>query len=187
MTHPVRLPAVIGLTASLLAACSADSESTRAIDPSAAHTAHARINNGDLTPTQKQAIAEVRNATARFHDLAVAQEAGYTVQTPPGCSHSAEGAQGYHYLNPALVDATVELLRPELVMYEPGPNGQLQLIGVDYIVPLTASSTPPTLLGMPFTRIDALGVWAIHIWAWRPNPSGMFALWNPKASCAHAQ
>ena len=82
---------------------------------------------------------------------------------------SPEGAQGFHYLNPAFVDATVELLRPELVMYEPGPNGQLQLIGVDYIVPLTESATPPTLLGVPFARLDALGVWALHIWAWRPT------------------
>ena len=72
-------------------------------------------------------------------------------------------------------------------MYEPGPNGQLQLIGVDYIVPLSESATPPTLLGVPFARLDALGVWALHIWAWRPNPNGIFALWKPKARCEHAQ
>ena len=44
----------------------------------------------------------------------------------------------------------------------------------------------PTLLGVPFGRNEALGVWALHIWAWRPNPSGMFAMWNPRVSCALA-
>jgi hypothetical protein len=94
-----------------------------------------------------------------------------------------------HYLNPGLVDSTVELLRPELVMYEPQPDGSLQLIGVDYVVPFDAWTAPeaPTLLGVPFMRNEPLGVWALHIWAWRPNPSGMFAMWNPQASCAYAK
>lgn len=152
------------------------------------HADHARANNGDLTPAQLQAIAQVRQATAQFHDTAAARKAGYTDQYPPGCavSPNGEGAQAYHYLNPGLVDATVELLRPELLMYEPQPNGKLVLIGVDYVVPLAASAQPPTLLGVPFMRNEPLGVWALHIWSWRPNPSGMFAAWNPKVSCEHA-
>jgi len=85
------------------------------------------------------------------------------------------------------VDATVELLRPELVIYEPRADGSLQLIGVDYVVPLQASEQPPTLLGMPFMRNEPLGVWALHIWAWRQNPRGMFAAWNPAVSCANAR
>ena len=44
-----------------------------------------------------------------------------------------------------------------------------------------------TLLGVPFMRNEPLGVWALHIWAWRPNPRGMFAMWNPNASCKLAQ
>lgn len=184
---PQRTALLLTAAAVGFAACSAEPESAIATpDPSAMH-AHAAIGNGELTPAQHRAVAKVRNATARFHDLAVAVAAGYTEQYPPGCAHSPDGAQGYHYLNPGLVDATVELLRPELVMYEPGPSGSLQLIGVDYVVPLTASATPPMLLGVPFMRIEPLGVWALHIWAWRPNPSGMFAPWNPKASCVHAQ
>jgi hypothetical protein len=42
-------------------------------------------------------------------------------------------------------------------------------------------------LGVPFMRNEPLGMWALHIWAWRPNPSGTFAMWNPKASCAYAR
>jgi hypothetical protein len=153
-----------------------------------AHASHGRANNGELTPEQKQGVADVRNATNRFHDVEFAK-LSYTKQYPAGCAVSpvaGEGAQGFHYLDESRVDGTVELLKPELVMYEPQPNGQLQLIGVDYVVPLTVSATPPTLLGVPFMRNDALGVWALHIWTMRPNPSGMFAAWNPKVSCQHA-
>ena len=26
---------------------------------------------------------------------------------------------------------------------------------------------------------------ALHVWAWEPNPHGMFVDWNPKVSCEH--
>jgi hypothetical protein len=26
-------------------------------------------------------------------------------------------------------------------------------------------------------------VWALHVWVWKHNPSGMFADWNPQVSC----
>jgi len=29
-------------------------------------------------------------------------------------------------------------------------------------------------------------VWALHVWAWRENPSGLYANWNPKVSCQYA-
>jgi hypothetical protein len=180
--------------AALLAACSPSEPSAianvaLAAQQGDAHATHARANNGELTPEQKKAVADVRNATNKFLDVAVAKANGYAKQYPAGCAASpnaSEGAQGFHYLDESRVDGTVELLKPELVMYEPQPNGKLQLIGVDYVVPLTASATPPTLLGVPFMRNEPLGVWALHIWTMRPNPSGMFAAWNPKVSCEHA-
>lgn len=188
-----------GVAVALTAACSPDPEPpTATVQASSAHAAHGatsrNFNNGELTDTQIQAIAEVRNASQRFHNIAIATAStaqgggGYTEQFPAGCAASPDGAQGFHYLNPGLVDANVELLRPELVMYEPGPNGQMNLVGVDYIVPLELSATPPTLLGVEFAPLGPpLNVWALHIWAWRPNPSGMFAPWNPKVSCEFAQ
>jgi hypothetical protein len=170
------------LTLTLTAACRDASDAPITV-PVHAH------GGEKLTVDQLRAIASVRNATARFHDIAVAQRAGYTNQYPAGCKSSPSGAQGFHWLNPALVDGTVNLLTPELVMYEPQADGSMQLIGVDYIVPFDQwnSPQPPQLLGVPFMRNEPLGVWALHIWAWRPNPSGAFAMWNPSASCANAQ
>jgi len=177
------------VTTLVLVACSSAPESRiSSISEPMAMSAHAANATG-LTAEQNAAIARVRAATSRFQQIAAAQAAGYTAQYPAGCAQSSAGAQGFHYLNPALVDANVELLRPELVMYEPGSNGQMQLVGVDYVVPFNQwpSETGPTLLGVPFMRNEPLGVWALHIWAWRPNPSGMFAMWNPSVSCALAR
>ena len=179
--------AVLGL----ILACSSSNRSTPTSGEVAlAHAAHARVPNGELTPDQKQAVAAVRNATNKFHDFAYATSAqggGYTQQFPAGCAASSTGAQGVHYLNPTLAaDPAIDILRPELLMYEPGPNGQMNLVGVDYVTPLTdPNAPPPTLLGVDLAPLPALGVWAIHIWAWRANPDGMFAMWNPKVSCAN--
>ena len=190
----MRNPSILVALVALSAACSPSEPSAvagvaMAAQQGDAHAAHVRANNGELTPEQKKAIAQVRNATNQFHDVDAAKKAGYAKQYPEGCAVSSvasEGAQGFHYLDTTRVDGVVELLKPELVMYEPKPNGKLQLVGVDYVVPLTASATPPTLLGVPFMRNEPLGVWALHIWTMRPNPSGMFAAWNPEVSCEHA-
>mgnify|MGYP000713447237 CR=1 FL=1 len=101
------------------------------------------FNGAPLTSEQKKGVADVTRATAGFREIQTAKGAGYTKQYPAGCAESPDGAQGFHYLNESLVDEKVELLRPELVMYEPQPNGTLKLIGVDYVVPLTSSATPP--------------------------------------------
>jgi hypothetical protein len=183
-------PLTVAVTIGMIAGCARTSESPpTAASAVAAHSSHAVVPNGDLTAEQKKAIADLRNATVKFHDFAYATSAnggGYTVQYPAGCAASSTGAQGVHYLNPSLVDNKVELLRPELIMYEPGPNGQMNLVGVDYVVPLDQATTAPSLLGVSFAALGApLNVWAVHIWAWRPNPSGMFAQWNPKVSCAN--
>lgn len=141
-----------------------------------------------LSPAQLEAVALVKMATAKYHTLAAAQEDGFTSQFPAGCAASPVGAQGIHYLNTARVDTIVELLRPELVMYEPQRDGRLELVGVDYVVPFAAwtRAEPPKLLGMPFGRNEPLGVWALHIWNWRANPLGTFAMWNPRVSCEFA-
>lgn len=187
---PRRIRRALAAAALMLpSACTSTAEAPTATVERPATEAHAHVDGDALTAEQRQGVARVRLATTALRDIAAARNAGYAVQYPAGCAQSPSGVQGFHYLNPGLVDATVELLRPELVMYEPQPDGSLQLIGVDYVVPFDAwtASEPPTLLGMPFMPNEPLGVWALHIWAWRPNPSGMFAMWNPKASCAYAR
>ena len=142
-------------------------------------------------------LADVREATARFHDVAVARAAGYgefyfcTDNETPGV-----GAMGQHFANGPLVfgDPEIDALRPEVLMYAPTPDGGWRLIGMEYVV-LQADweaahpGTTPTVLGMPLKAVGAgnrYGLdpfWQRHVWLWRNNPTGIFEDWNPKVSC----
>lgn len=142
-------------------------------------------------------LAELSQVTARFHNMETAKAAGYETQITPCWTHHSAGAMGYHYGNTALLDATVDLLEPEVVMYEPQPGGHMRLVGMEYIVPQAAWENAghdlddpmdvPELLGQKYTRHSFLPIFKLHIWLWRQNPAGVFADWNPNVTCAHAE
>jgi hypothetical protein len=92
---------------------------------------------------------------------------------------------GFHYGNPALFDDEVNLLEPEALLFAPWRNGEVRFVAVEYIVPIDAweEEDPPTLLGQEFHLNEPAGIWALHIWLWQHNPSGIFADWNPRISC----
>ena len=138
-------------------------------------------------------VAEVREATRRFQDSAVALAEGYVPQF--GCvSGSHEGAMGVHFVNfPMVADAALDVARPELLVYEPLPDGRLRLVAADYLV-LTSSwhasnQAPPELMGQLFhlfespNRFGLPEFYTLHVWAWKENPQGTFANWNPNVSC----
>jgi hypothetical protein len=136
-------------------------------------------------------LAAVRAATARFHRFAVADNEGYDFLFLNTCmvdeSGADRGGMGYHYVNTALLDGEVSIATPEAVLYEPGPNGQLRLVGLEYVIPKAAWTrpTPPVLLGRELT-LNAFDLWALHVWVWKRNPSGMYADWNPDVNCDNA-
>lgn len=137
----------------------------------------------------KDGLAELRSATAQYHRPEVAQAAGYDLV--PGLDHCFDnpgiGAMGYHYINVNLLDTTVDFLQPEAMVYVPGPNGILQLGAVEYIVPAAAWDAEhaelPQVIGQEFHLNSSLGVYVLHIWAWKNNPSGIFEDWNLMVSC----
>ncbi len=136
-------------------------------------------------------IARLRRLVAPFHDFDAAVAAGWFAPITPCLEQPGLGAMGFHYSNPAFIGdgGTVELLQPELLLYEPQKNGKLRFVGVEYIVPFAdhpTTAAPPTLLGQEFAQVPEFGVWGLHIWVGRENPSGIFASWNPKVSCEHA-
>lgn len=134
-------------------------------------------------------LAALRGATARYHRLEAAMVDGYDTPLTPCWYHSELGGMGYHYGNVALIDGTVELLHPEILIYEPQRSGRMRLGGMEYIVPIDAwtGDAPPRLLGREFHRNDALGLYALHIWLWNYNPSGLFEDWNSRVSCQYAE
>jgi hypothetical protein len=134
---------------------------------------------------QNLILAEIRSATAPFHRVEVALAEGYVPVSP--CVEIPIGGMGYHYLNGSLVDGTVDPSRPEVLLYEPQKNGELELIGVEFVVPpaLWAGSGPPQLGDQTFGN-DPYGNYALHAWVWRHNPDGMYANFNPRVSCQYA-
>lgn len=136
-------------------------------------------------------LAPVRAATAPFHDPAAAQAAGYVkVAGLDFCfNNPGVGGMGFHLINTSLLDTALDAQHPEAMVYAPGPEGKLQLVAVEYIVPAalwdaTGATQPPAVLDQSLHLIPSLGVYALHAWIWNPNPSGIFQDWNPNVSCS---
>lgn len=129
-------------------------------------------------------LAEVRAATASYHSLAAAEANGYEKFLP--CFDSAsDGGMGQHWANLSALDGSVSATEPEVLVYRETDNGY-KLVGVEYVVPQAAwqGDEPPELFGQHFHTNDALGIYALHAWLWRPNPAGMYADFNPRiAQC----
>jgi hypothetical protein len=176
----------------LLAASAVSSTGALAGDNEAKSAAHnhsqeaAKGRPGEL-------IKAVREATARYRDVAVAEADGYGLQF--GCVTGPDvGAMGLHYVNFSLVgDGELDASRPEIVIYEPLPNGRLKLTGADFLV-LAADwdakhSGPPQLEGQLFhlfespNRFGLPAFYTLHVWAWKDNPSGTFTNWHPNVNC----
>jgi len=138
-------------------------------------------------------VKAVREATDRFHDPLLAEAEGYTLQF--GCvSGSDLGAMGLHFVNGPLVgDGELDVTRPEILLYEPLPNGRLRLTGADYLVLADAWNAkhagPPQIMGQLFhlfespNRFGLPAFYTLHVWAWKENPNGTFTNWNPTVSC----
>jgi hypothetical protein len=152
-------------------------------------------------------LREVKQATALYQDLARAGQDGYVRGSP--CEAIASGGMGYHYVNPALArDLAVDPLRPEVLLYAPKQSGELKLVGVEYFAPALANTPTgpapwfgaapppggffnpaPTLFGQTFDgpmaghSPEMPWHYDLHVWVWRHNPSGTFAMWNPLAHC----
>jgi hypothetical protein len=129
-------------------------------------------------------VARARAATERFKAAEKAVAAGY-----PANEHCIEnqpqGGMGYHYQNNSLLDVTLDVERPEVLVYEKRPDGSFKLNGVEYLVPISAwkRDEAPTIMGQKLKRAERLGIWYLHVWIWEPSPSGIFADWNPRVKC----
>ena len=79
--------------------------------------------SAELKQHAGELVRAVREATRRFRDVDQAEAEGY--QLLFGCvSGPDDGAMGLHYVNMELViDAALDPRKPEIVIYEPLPNG----------------------------------------------------------------
>lgn len=150
---------------------------------------------GTTDPQVLRDLAKVRQATAKYHDVNVALADGF-IRTP-ACVESPDGGMGIHFINPArLMDPAVNLLEPEILLYVESGN-ELKLLGVEYFQGISAPDTPvpnpappaAVILGRPLDGPMAQHEpgqpphYDLHVWVWKANPDGIFAMWNPNVSC----
>jgi hypothetical protein len=136
-----------------------------------------------------QDLKAVRVATARFHSPEQAQRAGY-LASPECVAAGPLGAMGFHYENPALMaDPAVDAAKPEILLYAPGADGELELVAVEYFRNASDGGMAPSLYGQTFDgpmpgHHPGMGThYDLHVWVWQDNPSGTFAQFNPDVSC----
>jgi hypothetical protein len=152
----------------------------------------ATLSRGDNSiVAQDEVLRSVRQATARFNSTQQAIAAGY-VPAEHCVAHPVLGGMGYHWVNPGLLDGAFDARQPEAMLYERDRNGNLHLVGVEYIVLAgegvdLAGPARPHLGGQP---LDIGGTpipvphWSLHVWIYKDNPSGIFAPFNPNVSCS---
>jgi hypothetical protein len=186
----------LGLAGPLVAGLALIPTGASGADEAATHD-HAAHAEGPAT-----GLAQVRAATARFHRVEEAVEAGYQlgwvngagVRIVAGCvSHPTAGAMGYHYFNAELMaDNEVNATQPEVLVYAPAPDGGLKLVAVEWVARSLQSNPPgvgtaPSVLGMDMHVLvppPGPAFYLTHAWVWAHNPAGMFADWNPEVSCS---
>ena len=145
------------------------------------------------TRDPQAAVAQARAATARFHTVARAVEAGYlpTNMCVPG--------MGYHYVNPKLFGPGLDPAMPEALLYADKPGGGLRLVAVEYLLfapgaapaadPNQVDPNGPQLFGQHFNGLmaghgpDMPTHWDLHVWVWQHNSEGLFAQHNAAVSC----
>jgi hypothetical protein len=183
----IRLKKLLACTAPMVFAAIGFAPSTAFAQRDHAHATE--MQKADASPL----VAVVRAATERFKDVAVAEAEGYALQF--GCVSGPDaGAMGMHFVNGPLVgDGELDPTRPEIVIYEPQPNGRLRLIGADFLVLADAWNAthagPPELMGQLFhlfespNRFGLPAFYTLHVWAWKESPTGTFVNWHANVSC----
>jgi len=139
-------------------------------------------------------IKAVRESTERFRDVAAAENEGYALMF--GCVSGPDyGAMGLHYVNfPLVQDIALDPAKPEIVIYEPLPNGGKRLVGADFLVFAAdwhaKHAETPQIMGQLMHLIESPNryglpaFYTLHVWAWKDSASGPFVNWHPTVSCA---
>lgn len=154
----------------------------------------AAANNHNHPGGMSGIIATIRQATAQYKNVSVAEAHGYA--SAGNCVSGGDGgAMGVHYIKGSLVgDGVIDVHHPEILVYAPGADGKMRLAAAEFVTLASAwdaahPGAPPVLMGQLFdyhsspNRYGLPAFYALHVWAWDHNPNGAFADWNPNVSC----
>jgi hypothetical protein len=168
-------------------------------------------------------LGEVRSIAEKYRDVNVAKAEGYTTDnkcmTAEMLGHpAAMGVMGLHYVRRDMLGLPPkppppgggrvhgtgthsDFRQPAMLVYEPQPDGSLQLVAVENLVfasawhegnkepPKFHGRTWPLLKDDPATRVDEAHGWEPHyeqhLWVFRDNPNGPYSPFNPNVTCEH--
>jgi len=141
-----------------------------------------------LTGTQALVWGKVLLSLAKYRDVNKALADGYIPVS--GCEAlPGVGGMGIHYMNPSLAsDLASDPYKPELLLYAPNGTGGLELLGPEYFQ-ADAGQARPTLVGqgfdgpMPGHNPQMPTHYDLHVWLFKYNPAGLFAVWNSRVKC----
>lgn len=141
-------------------------------------------NDGECRTREcRQLMVAAKQATAKYHNFQTALDDGF-VQLSPCVSVPGLGAMGFHFGNfGRIMNSNVDAAEPEVLLYIPDEDGTMRLVGLEYVVPAPLVPSAPTLFGQTYTYSPQRNAYELHVWAWRNNPSGTFAPFNPKLNC----
>jgi len=135
-----------------------------------------KYNN--ISQATLQELEQAKIATAKYHDINKAFADGYA-DINVFIHH-----MGFHFLKSAILDSTFEVDKPELLVYTPNPgNGNMQLVALEYAVPLSLSQNAPegfTGDSDVWQVNDQFQLWTLHAWVWYFNPDGVFSPMNSR-------
>lgn len=170
---------------------------------------------------QDPTLGEVKSIAGQYRDVNVAIAEGY--RTDNKCVTAemlgfpvSRGAMGVHYVRRdvlGLPDKPVgrvkgtgthtDFRKPAMLVYEPQPDGSLELVAVENLVfaaawhgtaahkgpPKFHGRTYPLLRDNPATKVDEAHGWEAHyeqhLWVFRDNPDGAYSPFNPNVTCRH--
>lgn len=157
-----------------------------------------------LASNGQSELAQVRKATAKYHNVEAALADGY-IPIGPAIEVPGVGTMGYHYINFAeLTDSSINPETPEVLLYTSTKDQKdgVRLVGVEYVVAADdwSGSEPPSIFGQPFEGpMDGHGPgeprhYDKHVWLWQANPKGVnepiwvsapgiFLQFNPNVQC----
>jgi hypothetical protein len=127
---------------------------------------------------------------------------------------AALGVMGIHFLRPDILQITgdkprvngnsthTDFLKPAILIYEPQADKSLKLVAVENLVFIKSweaagNKTLPSFQGVPYdrmadnpaTKIDEAHAFEPHydrhVWLYRDNPNGIYAPFNPNATCRY--
>jgi len=181
------------------------------------------LNVGCQKAEGEPTLDEVRSIADKYRDVNVAKAEGYTTDNKCVTAEmlgqpAALGAMGLHYVRRDMLGLPpkppppgsgrvrgtgthTDFRQPAMLVYEPQPDGSLQLVAVENLVFADAwhekSKAPPTFHGRtypllkddPTTTVDEAHGWEPHyeqhLWVFRDNPNGAYAPFSPAVTCEH--